>query len=301
MSIIAINTKTTGLVGEQIEPRRCTMITTDNLATITTAGYLNNQNVNNGPILPTDVFEILYDFNTSTKQGTFGIFQVNYSNGNFTLNNWENPGNVLLPVTDGNVAIFNGTSGQIKNGLPPADINGDYIATTVAGVGNNGKLAYWADDQGLIAASDTVAENRVLYATINDPDPASNIIWIDESVGATELNSGPVVLYIPPDPGYGYRVRQIYASSNGVNFSGGGGDRLLAISDGTTVYSLIPAADLQTLTNNQWGSAKLPFPASAGIATVTQAGATIRAQYSGGTANYTTGGVVISICIERVV
>ncbi len=58
MGIIAINVNTTGLVGQQINPRRCTMITTDSLATITTAGYLNNQNALGNQILPTDIFEI---------------------------------------------------------------------------------------------------------------------------------------------------------------------------------------------------------------------------------------------------
>ena len=78
MGIIAINVNTTGLIGQQIEPRRCTMITTDNLATITTAGYLNNQNLFGNTILPTDIFDILYSFNQQTQVGTYGIFQVTY-------------------------------------------------------------------------------------------------------------------------------------------------------------------------------------------------------------------------------
>jgi hypothetical protein len=123
MGIIAINVNTTGLIGEQIQPRRCTLITTDNLATITTAGYLNNQNSLGNTILPTDIFEVLYSFNEQTQVGTFGIFQVTYSSSTgFTLNLWENPGNVLLPVVSGDFAIFNGTTGQIKDaGFSPSD------------------------------------------------------------------------------------------------------------------------------------------------------------------------------------
>jgi hypothetical protein len=116
MSIIAINVNTTGLIGDQIEPRRCTLITTDSLAVVTAAGYLNNQNLLGNQILPTDIFDILYLFNPQTKVGVFGIFQVTYSSTTgFTLNIWENPGNVLLPVVSGDFAVFNGTTGQIKD------------------------------------------------------------------------------------------------------------------------------------------------------------------------------------------
>lgn len=116
MGIISINVNTTGLVGENVRPRRCTLVTTDSLATITTAGYLNNQNLLGNSINATDVFDILYAFNAATQVGIFGIFQVTYSSSTgFTLNVWENPGNVLLPVVSGNVATFNGTSGQISD------------------------------------------------------------------------------------------------------------------------------------------------------------------------------------------
>ena len=123
MSIYAINVQTTGLVGEQINPRRCTMITSDSLATITTAGYLNNENKNGNPILPTDVFDVLYSYNPTTKAGTFGMFTVSYSSSTgFSLVQWANPGDVLLPVVSGDFANFNGTTGQIYDaGFSPTD------------------------------------------------------------------------------------------------------------------------------------------------------------------------------------
>lgn len=86
MAIISFNTGTTGLVGKTINPRRCTMITTEDLATITTPGYLNNQNSSGDPIFPTDMFDVLYDFNESTQSGTYGIFKTSYSSSTgFTL------------------------------------------------------------------------------------------------------------------------------------------------------------------------------------------------------------------------
>lgn len=123
MGIIAINVNTTGLTGQSIQPRRCTMITTDSLATITTAGYLNNQNYSGNSLLPTDIFDVLYLFNESTQTGVYGVFQLTFSSSTgFTLNLWENPGNVLLPVVNNDFANFNGTSGQIKDsGYSPTD------------------------------------------------------------------------------------------------------------------------------------------------------------------------------------
>jgi hypothetical protein len=116
MGILALNVGVTGLVGDTVNPRLNTMVTTDNLAKITTAGYLNNQNVNGNPILPTDVFNIWYSFNALTQKGTFGIFTVSYSvSTGYSLVSWANPGDVLLPVVSGDFANFNGTSGQIKD------------------------------------------------------------------------------------------------------------------------------------------------------------------------------------------
>ena len=95
----------------------------DNLATITTAGYLNQVNLESNPISKTDVLQVLYSYNPVTQAGTYGVFTVSISNsGVITLNSWTNPGDVLLPVVSGDFANFNGTTGQIKDsGFSPTD------------------------------------------------------------------------------------------------------------------------------------------------------------------------------------
>lgn len=174
MAILAFNTRVTGLVGETIEPRRCTMITTDSLATITTAGYLNSQNTNGNPILPTDVFEVLYSFNQATKIGILGFFQVNYSAvTGYSLNAWENPGNVLLPVVANDFAVFNGTTGQIKDlGFSATDItktkvvmlNAAPAALNLASYSNvNGTLG----DSGILPANVQLKANLKAARTAN--------------------------------------------------------------------------------------------------------------------------------------
>src|SRR5437667_7763104 len=74
----------------------------DNLATVTTAGYLNQAAIQSGiPLSNADVIQALYSFNTITQTGTFGIFTVSIaaSNGQITLTSSANPGDAVLPTT----------------------------------------------------------------------------------------------------------------------------------------------------------------------------------------------------------
>lgn len=92
------------------------MVTTDNLATITAAGYLNGVNLEGFPLSTNDIIETFYSYNTVTQTGTYAVFSVAISGtGVITLAVVANPGDVLLPVVSGDVAIFNGTTGQIKD------------------------------------------------------------------------------------------------------------------------------------------------------------------------------------------
>jgi hypothetical protein len=60
------------------------MTSTDNLSTILGAGYIN-QKVLGDAILPTDIFEVIYNYNISTGSGDEETFQVSISNGVITL------------------------------------------------------------------------------------------------------------------------------------------------------------------------------------------------------------------------
>jgi hypothetical protein len=64
------------------------MVSTDNLATITTAGYLNSANLDAAnPISNTDVIMMLYNYNSATTIGTYGLFSASVSGtvGSITL------------------------------------------------------------------------------------------------------------------------------------------------------------------------------------------------------------------------
>lgn len=123
MSTKLISVKPLGNYETSQRPRTIKMITSDNLATITAADYINANDVQNlGGLFGTDVWEVIYSYDIATDSGTLGYFTTTISAGIVTLNIWENPGNVLLPVTNGNFANFNGITGQIEDaGYSPTD------------------------------------------------------------------------------------------------------------------------------------------------------------------------------------
>ncbi len=184
-------------------------------------------------------------------------------------------------------------------------------------VANSGRMVFQATNSGaatLITVTNNlhnqstthsipdggVVADTFLMTALATPDLASDLIYVDVTVGQAALAAAGSVTLRASSGSIQYKIRNIFVNSNGTNFSGGGGDRLLSITDNTTVYSLVPAASLQTLANTAWGSVGVPFPASAAINTNTAAGAAIVAKYSGGTADYTAGSVVISLILERV-
>lgn len=175
MGILQLPTPLAAQVG--LSPATKKMVTTDNLATLTAAGYLNAVNLESFPITVTDVLEILYSYNTVTNASTFGIFTVSISNGTITLVQWANPGDVLLPVVSGDFANFNGTTGQIKDaGFSPSNAAktkvvmanaatvADHImvSTDTAGTAGN-KTGTAINDGSLQAGRDTVAGSLVSY------------------------------------------------------------------------------------------------------------------------------------------
>lgn len=144
------------------------------------------------------------------------------------------------------------------------------------------------------------ASAGILVSTLTAPDNNANLVRFDVTVGFAALATGGTVTLLASSGAKQYKIINLWVNAGGTNFSGGGGDRLLDITDGTTVYSTIPAASLQTLANTAWGVTELPFPAAAAINTSTAAGASLICEYSGGASDYTAGSVVISGLLQRV-
>lgn len=189
------------------------------------------------------------------------FFKIQMANGEIQLLPVNKE--ISLPVINGNIVQFDGTDGTLSDG--------------------------------------PVAANKVLTSAITTPDVGANLISFDVTVGQAALATGGSVTLISSTGTKQYKIRGLWLNSGGTNFSGGGGNRLGQVTDNTTVFSVIPAATMQTLANERWGNTGLPFPASAALNTSTAAGANLVFKYSGGTTDYTAGSLVISGLIERLV
>jgi len=88
----------------------------DSLATVTTAGYLNEASLDTFPVSANDIISAFYDYDKNSGSGSYGLFTVAISNlGVITLSSWANPGEVILPVAAGDFAVFADTAGTIKS------------------------------------------------------------------------------------------------------------------------------------------------------------------------------------------
>lgn len=205
MGIISITTDVAGQIGDL--PRRVKLITTDSLATITTAGYLNNQNLQGYQILPSDVLDVEYLWNTSTNVGTYEVFLPSFSNGVITLSIWANAGDVLLPVVSGDFANFNGTTGQIKDaGYSPTNAAKTKVVMLNAAPTINHVAQFTAADGtigdggvlGTAAAKAASDNTKATVASVNGATVANHIATYTDTAGtigedaATAINLGNI-------------------------------------------------------------------------------------------------------------
>lgn len=191
------------------------------------------------------------------------------------------------------------TSGLGTASTKAASDNTKASVASVSGATTSGNVAQFADAAGTVSDG-PVAANKLLTSAIVTPDVGPNLVSFDVTVGQAALAAGGKVALITSSGSKQYRLRVLQLNSGGTNFSGGGGDRLGQVTDDTTVYSVVPAATMQSLVNAQWGVTALPNPATAAIFTPTAAGANLSFEYSGGTTDYTAGSLRISGIAERI-
>lgn len=228
-----------------------------------------------------------------TVAGSLISFPATTTTGSLSLTAVANSGNYANVIS--NALTGQATTWSLQD---PATATANILQTSTALVSGN-----------IVTASGTVgkvvdgaiATNKVLTSGITTPDIGANLITFSVTCGQAALATGGAVALIPSSGSKQYRLISLFINKIGTNFSGGGGDRLGQVTDGTTVYSVVPATNMQTLLNAGWGmSTPLPFPASASINTLTAAGANLSFKYSGGTTDYTAGSIVVSGLAERV-
>lgn len=128
----------------------------------------------------------------------------------------------------------------------------------------------------------------------------SPLKWVDVAATAALLDGAGTVNVIAGVTGDQYKIRNIILVGGGTNF-GGAGNRLLDLTDGTTIWTTIANADLESAPSASlmWGNAKVPFLTSTSN-TASASGQAIRFVYSGGTTDHTTGSITFSVLLEKV-
>lgn len=132
-------------------------------------------------------------------------------------------------------------------------------------------------------------------------DTMSGIVYKDVTCTAAILDAAGTVPVIAPSSATAqYKIVEVVLVGGGTNF-GAGGNRLLSLTDGTTVWTTIANADLESApaASLRLGDAKVPLLTGT-IATASAAGSTIRFQYSGGTTDHTTGSIAFRVGLQKV-
>ncbi len=95
---MTVISQTFGLMGQEgVTPRRVQMVVTDSLSAVTTANFINPKAIQPSVVYPTDIFDIIYGFDTTAGVGTYGEFLPTITSGVITLT--ETPTNLVGPVT----------------------------------------------------------------------------------------------------------------------------------------------------------------------------------------------------------
>jgi len=148
-----------------------------------------------------------------------------------------------------------------------------------------------------------VSKSGADWSLIASPSPSGQYFTKDITATAAALATAGKVNVQSAIAGAQFKVRNIFVNYSAAGLSGGGGDRLLSLTDGTTAYNNagITAALLGTPVNTVWGGSGNPLAGTVAQNTSTAAGAQLYLQYAGGTTDYASGSVVITVAYERVV
>lgn len=176
----------------------------DNLATVTTAGYLNQGSIQAGiPLSNADVIMALYSFNTTTQTGTFGIFTVSIATttGQITITQWANSGDAVLPTTANYLAHFTNTTGTISSAAGNVTQPGNIAAGLSGTAGTVASFPGTASKGSLVLAAvantgntNTTISNAAMgqASVVSIPDPANAVGRFLIGATATPFTSGNI-------------------------------------------------------------------------------------------------------------
>lgn len=180
MPILNIQLAPVGLTG--VIPGIVYINTNDTLATVTTAGYLN-QSVQSGYAFSPAQIALVSTQTSSTAQPEVGFLEVIYSGGNWSLNPSNGPGEVILPTTAGHFAVYTNATGTLSQDATTA-INAGNIQAGVDGV------AGWLESVSATPASGAlrivaVANSGSNLVTISNASHGQSTVYSIPDVGSS--------------------------------------------------------------------------------------------------------------------
>ena len=199
------------------------------------------------------------------------------------------------------VQLYDATTGQPKKAtvakvtVAPSATPGTVEASEVVVVDSN------KDVTGFRNVTATGAVSAGSYVT--DSVTLSNIKWVDVTVTAAALDASSqtgTVTVAAAATGDQYKIRNVILVGGGTSF-GAGGDRTVDLTDGTTIWTTIANADLESAPSASlmWGNAKVPFLTGTS-GTASAAGAAIVFKYGTGSSAHTTGSIKFAVQLEKV-
>ena len=247
-----------------------------------------------------------------TQVGATGVAAILTRRGDFQCRE-QIRGGQYVPVAAG--TVYGGSMWTVIEPLPaaigaPASGTANNINFATITAGGSSLFLQSANNLSDLASASTAVTNlgfgqaaaNYAFTSFASPDAISDLAWHDVACAASALATGGTVTIQASSGSKQYKVRDVFMNYSASGLSGGGGDRLLQISDGTTSYNNagITAALLGTPVNTVWGGSGNPLPGTVAMNTSTVAGANLVAKYAGGTTDYTTGTVTISVLTQRV-
>lgn len=129
---------------------------------------------------------------------------------------------------------------------------------------------------------------------VADSHTLGQLLFAEVTVAYTDIASAASKTLLVSNSQQQFKVRDVFRNkTGGTNYSGGGGDRNIILTDGTTTFCTISAANAQAYAGD-WGDV--------GVLRTTSsvAGADLVFKYSGGAADYTAGSITFTVMLEKV-
>ena len=199
-----------------VSPNLKFMITADSLSALTTAGYLNQVSLEGYPIASTDIILAYSNFDIPTQSGDFGIFTVSISGASstITLTEWANAGNIVLPVTIGDLPSFASTGGLLSDsGIAVSNLVKLNTSNALTSAGSltlakstlvlTGPTGTLNAQAGIITTEALTTANGSVYEVTltNSFATASSIAFAQWRGGTSSQNPGGLSFVVTPSAG----------------------------------------------------------------------------------------------------